>query len=119
MCVEQAKNEAIRHMNEAVRGVDTAMEANSSYATITLPMEIEACNTFPESMAACLQGHRITRRGWNAGGQWVQAQFPDKNSKMSHPYLFIKNAQHDLVPWVPSQGDMFAQDWAIIPIQPL
>jgi len=112
MCVEQAKN-------EAVRGVDTAMGVNSSYATITLPMEIEACNTFPESMAACLQGHRITRRGWNAGGQWVQAQFPDKNSKMSPPYLFIKNAQHDLVPWVPSQGDMFAQDWAIIPIQPL
>lgn len=87
--------------------------------TIRVPLEIKASNSFPEALAACLQGHRITRRSWNAGGQWVFSQFPDKGSKMSQPYLFIKNAQNDLVPWAPSQGDIFACDWAVIPIQPL
>jgi hypothetical protein len=42
-------------------------------------------------------------------------QIPDKGSKMSRPYLYLKNAQNEMVPWVPSQGDLFASDWAALP----
>lgn len=57
---------------------------------------------------------RAVRAGWNAPGQWIAAQFPDINSKMGAPYLYLCNAQGVKVPWVPSQGDLFARDWAIL-----
>jgi hypothetical protein len=60
-------------------------------------------------------GRRVTREGWNAAGQWVAAQRPDEHSKMTAPYLYLRNAQGQLVPWVPSQGDLFATDWAVLP----
>jgi len=82
---------------------------------IRTSVELRADANFPEALAAAIHGHRITRAGWNASGQWVAAQLPDKGSKMSAPYLYIKNAQNDLVPWLASQGDMFARDWAILP----
>ena len=50
---------------------------------------------------------------------WAAAQYPDKNSKMSRPYMYLKTADNELVPWVPSVSDIFAGDWAILPIQPL
>lgn len=70
---------------------------------------------FPNALTAVMSGQRISRLGWNGAGQWVQAQIPDAHSKMSLPYLYLKNAQNQLVPWVPSQGDLFATDWAILP----
>lgn len=54
---------------------------------------------------------RIARAGWNGPGQHVACQRPDAGSKMTAPYLYLKNAQGGLVPWVPSQGDLFADDW--------
>lgn len=34
---------------------------------------------------------------------------------MSAPYLVLKNAQGGFLPWAPSQGDVFATDWALLP----
>ena len=59
-------------------------------------------------------GQKVSRTGWNGKGQWVAAQFPDDHSKMQLPYLYLHNAQGKLVPWVPSTGDLFAEDWAIV-----
>lgn len=55
------------------------------------------------------------RKGWNGKGLFVKAQFPDENSKMTEPYLFISavSLEGGLVPWVPSQMDMFAEDWDV------
>lgn len=83
--------------------------------TMRVAADIPADWNFSHALEYAKSGSRIARRGWNAGGQWVQAQYPDKGSKMSQPYLYIKNASNDLLPWVPSQGDIFAQDWAILP----
>ena len=67
--------------------------------------------SFDQALVALKMGDRITREGWNCLGQWVKMQAPDYYSKMTRPYLYLKNAQDDLVPWVPSQGDLFAEDW--------
>lgn len=56
-------------------------------------------------------GASIARTGWNGPGQHVVCQCLDAGSKMTAPYLYLKNAQGGLVPWVPSQGDLFADDW--------
>lgn len=83
--------------------------------TVHVSVEVRAVRGFGDALYAALDRQRITRAGWNASGQWVFAQYPDKNSKMSVPYLVLKNAQNEFVPWVPSQGDLFAHDWAILP----
>ena len=86
-------------------------------ATISVNVNIEANNTFATALKALLGFHccKITRHGWNAKSQWVAVQRPDLNSKMQCPYLYLKNASDQLVPWLPSQGDLFANDWALLP----
>jgi hypothetical protein len=55
-----------------------------------------------------------SRRGWNGPGQFIEAQVPDKHSKMTVPYLFITTSSGDRAPWIPSSGDLFASDWYIV-----
>jgi hypothetical protein len=56
-------------------------------------------------------GRAVARSGWNGKGMWIMIQFPDSNSKMNLPYIYMKTAQGDLVPWLASQSDMLATDW--------
>ena len=57
---------------------------------------------------------KIARAGWNGKGMWIQAQFPDADSKMTQPYVFMKTADDQLIPWLCSQADLFATDWEIV-----
>lgn len=68
---------------------------------------------FSDALAACKQGTKITRAGWNDPGQWVALQVPDEHSKMGLPYLYIRTVSGDLVPWLASQGDLLADDWRV------
>jgi len=60
------------------------------------------------------QGGRVTRRGWNGPDQWIALQVPDENSKMKKPYIYISPVDGELVPWLASQTDILATDWAIV-----
>jgi len=57
---------------------------------------------------------RISRSGWNGKGMWLKLQTPDKYSKMSLPYIYMKTADGNLVPWLASQTDILAEDWSIV-----
>lgn len=57
---------------------------------------------------------KVYRRGWNGGGQWLMIQRPDTNSKMKKPYIYISPVDGELVPWVASQTDLLAEDWAVV-----
>lgn len=57
------------------------------------------------------QGRSIARRGWNGKDMFVRAQYPDENSKMTQPYLYITTPAGDRIPWLISQADVFAEDW--------
>jgi len=73
---------------------------------------------FGQAIEAVKDGKKVQREGWNGGGMHMEAQFPDKNSKMTHPYLVmvIPGCEEGtrLLPWQPAQVDLFAVDWSII-----
>lgn len=58
-------------------------------------------------------GLKVRRRGWNGRGMWLALQTPDLHSKMTLPYVYMRTAQGDLVPWLCSQTDLLAMDWEI------
>lgn len=78
------------------------------------------------------QGEKAFRLGWNGRGMYVVRQkgYPDgipSNKQTAEawdlkegdlfkvePYLQIKNANGSHAMWVPSVGDIFAEDWEII-----
>ena len=70
---------------------------------------------FGQAINSLKNGNRVTRQGWNGKGMWLQLQIPDGGSKMTLPYIFMRTAGEvgDRVPWVASQTDMLAEDWAL------
>lgn len=83
--------------------------------SVRVSLDVEANSSFSEALRHIINGGHAARAGWNGAGQYVFAQYPDKNSKMTAPYLVLHNAQGGFLPWVPSQGDVFARDWAMLP----
>lgn len=60
------------------------------------------------------EGDRVARKGWNGKGMWLELQRPDEHSKMSLPYIFMRTADGQNVPWLASQTDMLSEDWVIV-----
>ena len=60
------------------------------------------------------EGFRVCRSGWNGKGMWLHVQLPDEHSRMTEPYVYMKNAQGGLIPWLASQGDLLAEDWELV-----
>lgn len=59
-------------------------------------------------------GERVSRSGWNGKGMYLMLQVPDPLSKMTLPYVYMKTADNQLVPWLCSQTDLLATDWGIV-----
>lgn len=77
-----------------------------------------------QAIDAMRAGARVSRPSWNGKGMWLKLQVPDANSKMTEPYVYIEyppNPAHPVypngcrVPWLASQADLLAQDWAVVP----
>lgn len=66
---------------------------------------------FEEALIFLKNGKKVFREGWNGKNQFVCMQSPDEYSKMKEKYLYLKNCAGNFIPWVPSQGDLFAADW--------
>ena len=80
---------------------------------------------FGEVLEALKQGKKAQRTGWNGNGLFVTLQVPDENSKMTKPYMYLTSPidstkqyggeeKENRIPWIPSQTDIFAEDWIII-----
>ena len=59
-------------------------------------------------------GHRVAREGWNGKDMWLQLQRPTQESLMTLPYIYMRTAQGDLVPWLASQTDLLSEDWIVV-----
>jgi hypothetical protein len=70
--------------------------------------------SFGHALAALKAGESVARAGWNGKDMWLYLQRPDRHSKMSLPYIYLRTVTGDLVPWLASQTDMLADDWCII-----
>ncbi len=66
-----------------------------------------------EAVKNLWDGRRVTRRGWNGKGMYLELQTPDEHSKMSLPYVYMSTADGKLVPWTCSQTDLLATDWEL------
>lgn len=81
-------------------------------------------DTFDFGMALDVlkDGGRVARKGWNGKNQYVRMVDPYndpafqiiENSNIDGtlmPFFALKNAQNGFIPWVPSIGDLLADDW--------
>lgn len=69
--------------------------------------------TFGEAIKNMENGNKVCRHGWNGKNMYIAIQKPDKNSKMTIPYIYIKTVDNNLVPWFPSQTDILEKDWVL------
>lgn len=74
---------------------------------------MEEWRNFSEALDHVKKGGKIQRSGWNGKGLWVKAQFPDENSKMTLPYLYIEYPDGKRCPWLASQTDIMCEDWLL------
>lgn len=70
--------------------------------------------SFGQAIAALKRGQRVSRRGWNGKGMFLELQRPCEHSKMRQPYIFIRPVGGEPVPWVASQPDMLEEDWGVV-----
>lgn len=84
--------------------------------------------SFSLALEALKQGKQVRRHGWNGKDQFVYMVPADKvQSSIGYGFgeyigeptfastLVLRNAQNMLVlGWVPSSGDLFADDWGIV-----
>lgn len=66
---------------------------------------------FGWALTKMIAAKKVAREGWNGKGMWLRIQYPDLHSKMQRPYIYIKTAQGELVPWNASHGDLLGVDW--------
>jgi len=69
---------------------------------------------FGLALHALKAGQKVSRSGWNGKGMWINLQVPDAHSKMSLPYVYLKTVDDKLVPWIPSETDILAEDWGVV-----
>jgi hypothetical protein len=68
---------------------------------------------FGVAISALKAGKRVARIGWNGKGMYLMLQRPDSGSKMTLPYIYMKTADDNLVPWLASQTDVLGEDWIV------
>lgn len=66
---------------------------------------------FGHALINMKSGRKAARLGWNGKGMYIEIQFPDEHSKMTLPYIWMKTACGNKVPWLASQTDLLAKDW--------
>lgn len=76
--------------------------------------------SFGLAIEAVKFGHKVARAGWNGKGMWLafmpggDSTLPDGSEFNSRPFIIMKTVNDELVPWVASQSDILADDWAIV-----
>ena len=85
----------------------------------------EAMFSFENALRYLKRGMKVARNGWNGKGQYVRLVDPYNDRAFQviekeeidgtlYPYFSLKNAQNGFVPWVPSIGDLLADDWVFV-----
>ena len=82
--------------------------------------------TFSTALDAIKNGNRVTRAGWNGKGMFIfmvpgsvfmvnrpplLGIFPEGTEVRYHAHVDMKTNDGEIVPWLCSQTDLFAEDW--------
>ncbi len=91
--------------------------------------------SFSVALHLLKSGKQVAREGWNGKGMWLTlspggtvpfdkfwaprnrefAERQPNKEAVVRPYITMKTATNDIVPWVASQTDLLAEDWAEVP----
>lgn len=66
---------------------------------------------FEDALSAMKHGLRVARRGWNGRGMAVWLVHRATGGLL--PYLVMRTAKREFVPWLASQTDLLADDWEV------
>lgn len=85
-----------------------------------------------DAVRAMRAGKRVARAGWNGKGMWLAYQkaypqgipinantaeatgLPEGTVCKFLPYLMMRTAGGEFVPWLASQTDILAVDWTVV-----
>lgn len=85
--------------------------------------------TFSAALDAVKSGQRAARQGWNGKDMFIflvpgskftvnraplLGIYPEGTEIIYHGHIDMKTAQGYVVPWLASQADLLADDWALI-----
>jgi len=74
---------------------------------------------FGQALDAMRLGSRVQRDGWNGKGMWIGIveSWTFTNGKWDNlpcaPFVVMKTASGEHVPWLASQTDILAEDWKV------
>lgn len=69
---------------------------------------------FSEALHHLKAGQHITRTGWNGKGMWLAIEDTTRwATSTMRPFIYMRTADGQMVPWVASQTDLLAHDWDI------
>jgi hypothetical protein len=70
---------------------------------------------FEEALKFLKEGKAITNYNWNGKGMFVyKVDGKDTGGYRNLPYLMMKNANDELVPWLISHMDIFSNKWEVL-----
>lgn len=76
---------------------------------------------FGEAIKEMHHGNRVQRAGWNGKGMylflvadWQPTNAAGNPGLPTLPFIAMKTADNKVVPWLASQTDMLAADWAVV-----
>lgn len=80
--------------------------------------------SFSHALEALKEGYKVARVGWNGKNMWLKIVPLDIAEKISWeyaalnplPWIGMKTATEEFVPWLASQTDMLAEDWMIVDV---
>lgn len=99
-----------------------AFEAGYSAYIPEAEIDLNAAD-FSDALMWLKEGKRVQRAGWNGSNQWVELVrnsglvFRSEHDSTAFSVadgLVLKNAQGIVVQWVPSIGDLMADDWQVV-----
>lgn len=75
---------------------------------------------FGEALDHLKAGALVARSGWNGKAMylglclsWNGIVRPDADEFKLLPFIYMRTAQADIVPWLASQTDLLAEDWIL------
>lgn len=78
--------------------------------------------TFADALTLIKQGYKVARKGWNGQDMcvflinvWSFWRDDMEKKHINNPFLAIKTQDLVVVPWAPSQTDVVANDWRVLP----
>ncbi len=74
-------------------------------------MRISIMN-FGQAFEEVKKGEAMRLTSWSDDVS-IKAQYPDENSKMTAPYLYVDSAKGK-VPWKETMIELFSNDWEVI-----